>query len=77
MKYDAAEFLASLFCPSERHSGGDPVVPARVLTLADLPDDLRAECEERAGIMEYDGELPRAEAERLALTAVRAGWCER
>jgi len=31
-----------------------------------LPDDQRADIEERAAIMEYDGGLPREEAERLA-----------
>jgi hypothetical protein len=35
-----------------------------------LRDDLRLRFEERAGICEYDGKLPRAEAERVAYEAL-------
>ena len=35
-----------------------------------LPTDLREDFEERAAIMEHDGELPRAEAECRALLSV-------
>lgn len=36
----------------------------------DLPGDWRVEWEERAAIMEYDGGLPREQAEALALDDV-------
>ena len=42
----------------------DPLV-AELVTCLD--DDLREDFEERAGIMEVDGQLPRAHAECLAL----------
>lgn len=38
-------------------------------TIAALNDDDRAEVEERAAIIEFDGNLPRALAERIALNA--------
>ena len=38
----------------------------------DLPGDWRIEWEERAAIMEYDGKLPREQAEALALAEVIA-----
>lgn len=41
------------------------------------PDEraaVREEYEERAAIMEHDGELERAEAERLAAHGVEARW---
>lgn len=38
--------------------------------VATLPIDLREDFEERAAIMEHDGELPRAEAECRALLSV-------
>jgi len=37
------------------------------VTRNDLPPDWRAVFEERAAIMEFDGNLPRARAEELAL----------
>ncbi len=40
--------------------------------LASLSDAEREEYEERAAIMEYDGGLPRAEAERMALERILA-----
>jgi hypothetical protein len=55
MAYDAMEMLAGLFGPAGRPG------PAYV------PDELRMAYEERAGIMEYHGGLPRRRAERLAL----------
>jgi hypothetical protein len=43
---------------------------ASVAEKLDRLEDLREAFEERAAIMEYDGGLPRAEAERLALAAI-------
>ncbi len=40
------------------------------MTVADLSPDEREDYEERAAIIEYEGKLPRAEAERAALVAV-------
>ena len=40
--------------------------------LASLSKKEREEYEERAAIMEYDGGLPRAEAERMALERILA-----
>lgn len=40
------------------------------IRLSDLSADLRERFEERAAIMEFDGWLPRAEAEKLALQDV-------
>jgi len=39
--------------------------------IDDLDDDERENYEERAAIMEYDGELDRADAERAARAIVR------
>ncbi len=58
MKYDAVAFLAGLFRPE------------RCITVADLSGDWRVVYEERAGIMEYHGNLPRCEAERRALAEI-------
>ena len=58
MNFNATIFLAGLFKPVAQ------------ITPCDLTDDLRFEYEERAGIMEYHGGLPRLEAERLALADV-------
>lgn len=55
MKYDAKAFLAGLF------------LSASVSCPADLTGDWRMWYEERAGIMEYHGGLPRESAEALAL----------
>ncbi len=41
------------------------------------PADAREDFEERAGIMEFDGELDRAEAERMAEASIRAKWASR
>lgn len=46
------------------------VAQLRQPTAAALPADLRELWEERAAIMEYDGGLSRAEAERQALRCV-------
>jgi hypothetical protein len=54
VRYDAAEFLDSLFQPA------DP-------TPADLPAEWRVRWEERAGIVQFDGGLPRELAEHMAL----------
>ena len=40
------------------------------LRLADLSADMREHYEERAAIIEFDGGLPRADAEKLALQDV-------
>ncbi len=58
MKYDAVVFLAGLFRPGP------------CITVADLRGDWRVAFEERAGIMEYHGNLPRCEAERRALAEI-------
>ena len=38
------------------------------LRIAELPDDERATVEERAAILEFDANMPRRLAERIALT---------
>jgi len=43
-------------------------------TVNDWPEDWRDEYEERAGIMEFDGNLSRQEAEQWAETIVRAAF---
>lgn len=40
-------------------------------SVRDWPEPWRSEYEERAGIIEFDGNLPRAEAERKAEACVR------
>lgn len=45
----------------------DGIILAHDLAVAALPPDARAEYEERAGIMEYDGGMDRPTAERKAL----------
>lgn len=42
------------------------------LCVADWPEEAQYAFEERAGICEYDGHLPREEAEKLAERCVRA-----
>jgi hypothetical protein len=44
--------------------------PAAAITPADLPPDWQFAWEERAAIMEYDGGLPREQADVLALADV-------
>lgn len=41
------------------------------LSVADWPEDWLFLCHERAGIMEFQGNLPRAEAERRAAEDIR------
>ena len=55
------------------HLRGTAELPAAV---ADWPADWRERFEERAGIMEYDGRLPRPEAERRAEALVREAYLE-
>ena len=44
------------------------------LETRDWPADWHVEFEERAAIMEYDGRLPRPQAEQWAETIVRAAY---
>lgn len=48
-----------------------PALPERV---EDWPVEVRDHLEERAGIMEHHGCLPRDEADRRAEASVRAWW---
>ena len=48
-----------------------PLAQSLQTAIASLTENERYEYEERAAIMEYDGVLPREEAERLALEIVR------
>ena len=50
---------------------GRAELPERV---EDWPDEVRDHVEERAGIMEHHGCLPRGEAEQRAEARVRAWW---
>jgi hypothetical protein len=45
--------------------------PLPGMTPADLPPDWHLAWDERAGIMEYDGGLPRKRAEAAALTEIQ------
>jgi len=47
-----------------------PIDPLVADVVAKLSPSLREEFEERAGIVEFDGKLPRAHAECLALLDV-------
>jgi hypothetical protein len=55
-------------------SGGTPLPPSmdlvRSLRPEDLDPDWRMEWEERAAIMEYDGGLPREQADAMALAEI-------
>ncbi len=42
--------------------------------ITDWPEDWREVYEERAAIMEYDGNMPRPQAEQWAETIVRAAY---
>jgi hypothetical protein len=69
MQYDAVEFLKSLFRTPE------PTLLEPTLlepTLTDLTGDWLVLWDERAAIMEYDGGLPREQAEHLALVEITA-----
>lgn len=75
MRIDAKTFLAGLVA-SDSHAMPDYARQASAL-LSRVRDDeqragLRYEFEERAAIHEYDANLPRVEAERLALQHLRA-----
>jgi hypothetical protein len=59
--YDAAEFLAGLFRPA------DDLPPVPPIGPDDLPPQWREFYEERAGIREYEGKLPKERAEAAAL----------
>ncbi len=63
--YDAVAFLATLYAPADLP---DPVAPS--IGPDDLPGDWRVEWEERAAIMEYEGNMPRERAEALALADI-------
>lgn len=75
MKRHKAELLQALRADAGRRAVGPlPVQPSEFTTLPsgrivpnDLPADWRLLFEERAGIMEYDGNMPRERAEHLAL----------
>ena len=58
MAYNAMVFLAELFKPTP------------LLRLDGLPEEWRFEYEERAGIMEYCGNMPRAQSEKEALAEI-------
>lgn len=49
------------------------LTPALRTALADVKPDIIYEYHERAGILEYDANLPRTEAERLAAADVLKG----
>ncbi len=57
--------LKMIFDPDRK-----PPAPAAEIGPDDLPGDWRVEWEERAAIMEYDGQLPREQAEHLAMIDV-------
>ena len=74
MRYDAVQFLESLFRPDPNPVVDDTkVVPAtrRAVFPADLPADWFVTWDERAAIMEYDGGLHREHAEHHALLEVQ------
>ena len=76
MAYNAVAYLESLFTtpavPAGRGVGAALLTPPPLTDSGIGPDDLtgdwRCVFEERAAIMEYHGELPRALAEAKALT---------
>ena len=53
-----------------------PPAPVLPPDLADWPEDWRDYFEERAGIFEADGELPRAQAEQQADTETRQAYAQ-
>lgn len=56
------------------HPGSIPSSAAILATVATWPADLRDAFEERAAIMEYDGDARREVAERAAYADVWPGW---
>lgn len=65
-RYDAASSLRRLF-PADPNTTG-PTLD----TPADLPPEWRLLWDERAAIMQFDGNLPRERAEALAPADIRA-----
>jgi hypothetical protein len=51
------------YCPTHQANTGRVILPRKI---ADWPAEWRERYEERAGIMEFEGNLPRAMAERRA-----------
>ena len=76
MSYNVAEFLESLYRPATEGVQIPTVSATEVPTLRVTPEDLPAEWhfiwDERAAIMEFDGGLPREQAEAEALAATLA-----
>jgi hypothetical protein len=63
--------LASPFLqPNRRENHGNRAANHYAEAIAWFSADERVEIEERAGIMEYDGHLPRDEAERCAIASI-------
>ena len=55
---------------TKHHNRTNPIDALVADIVSQLDDDLREDFEERAGIIEYDGQLQRAHAECLALLDV-------
>ena len=55
---------------TKHHNRTNPIDAIVADIVSQLDDDLREDFEERAGIIEYDGQLQRAHAECLALLDV-------
>jgi hypothetical protein len=73
MRYDAVAFLESLFQPTAGGGQADAALSSATppaVTPADLPAAWHVVWDERAAIMEYDGGLPREQAEHFALIEV-------
>ena len=68
MSYDAVEFLCGLYRPNAAETV-EPA-PAQALTPGDLPVEWWELWDERAAIMEFDGNMPRERAEALALADI-------
>jgi hypothetical protein len=70
MQYDAVAFLDSLFRSPAGLDASDPA-PARLAsTPADLPPEWHLAWDERAAILEFEGGLPREQAEVRALAHI-------
>ncbi|MBN2132862.1 MAG: hypothetical protein JW741_25400 [Sedimentisphaerales bacterium] len=76
MSYNVAEFLERLYRSPAEGGQGSVTAAAEVETLPMSPTDLPADWhffwDERAAIMEFDGGLPREQAEAAALAATIA-----
>ena len=68
MSYDAVEFLCGLYRPDPAEAVEPD--PAQALTPGDLPVEWWELWDERAAIMEFDGNMPRERAEALALADI-------